>query len=468
MGIRTWRLRLWWKRALRRIWWRLQSEVPPLREFVYVDEVSIYSLMSSRVGALPTEFTETQTAATKLSNTASLGVERLPLTLAMSSAQEDSSSSSSQVIKKSTVQTTFREFYSYERPRLILTPSDVVNQGKRRPTLHDLRDLEAAADADLDSTWVVGTDSLQRGRLFEVDVKLSTNRLFKFSTIFSTLADIISDTPELFPGVLDAQFGTARSVNRVLNRLLVGLIPLEATVIDYFVIQGDAREYVVHASMLPEPALASMPTRPLIVAGVTEQGLYWRDIRRILFAERTFRIFGRIAETGLVETWRPVKLAEVLTDAVPNLTRDLDQGARTALAAFGTTDSPNNSAGDEEERVEQALGIYAERLGREVGAKNNASVLPVWPRPLEGYGSMVDINSRRAAFAPVTDWYAENYDTTALGANRVAQLRTEALAEAGFDERGRLVPVGEVDMPQPPNSDNASLLLESEIVAIYW
>ena len=448
--------------------WGLQSDPPPLREFVYVDEVSVYSLISSRVGALPTEFTETQTSATKFSNTTSLGVERMPLRGSFGSTQEDSQSSSSQVIKKSTIQTTFREFHWYEQPRMVLLPSESVLKSKGRPRLVEVSDLGKAARGQLSSTWVVSTEEFERGRLFEVDVSLSTNNLFKFSTIFSTLSDIIMETPELFPGVLDAQFKTATAVNRVLNRLLVGLIPIEARVVDYFVARiGPEEAYVVHRSVLNEPALRRVSITPLTVAGVTEQGLYWRDIRRILFAERTFRVLGRIAEAGLVETWRPVKLAEVLAEAVPTLTHDLNESANLGLASFGTNPSRNEEV-DEQHQVEESLRIYGKLLKQELALADDDALAPSLPRPVGGYGSMADVTNRREVFSLVTDWYRANYDMDQVSPDRIAAMRSEALKRAGFDERGKLIPPTGVSESHDSRQSEAPLLLESEIVAIYW
>ena len=71
--IRRWRagIRLYTRRRITRLklaWWSWrrwraagQNRHTPLREFVYLDEVSVYSLIASRLGPIAAEFSETQT-----------------------------------------------------------------------------------------------------------------------------------------------------------------------------------------------------------------------------------------------------------------------------------------------------------------------------------------------------------------------------------------------------------------------
>jgi hypothetical protein len=49
MQFRQWRRR-----------WAAKNEKGMLREFVYLDEVSVYSLIASRLGPIAAEFTDTQ------------------------------------------------------------------------------------------------------------------------------------------------------------------------------------------------------------------------------------------------------------------------------------------------------------------------------------------------------------------------------------------------------------------------
>lgn len=57
LGLRE-RIRRWRRRRAAR-----KERSTPLREFVYLDEVSVFSLLASRVGAIAAEFTATESTS---------------------------------------------------------------------------------------------------------------------------------------------------------------------------------------------------------------------------------------------------------------------------------------------------------------------------------------------------------------------------------------------------------------------
>jgi len=72
--------------------------------------------------------------------------------------------------------------------------------------------------------------------------------------------------------------------------------------------------------------------QPLYLVGVTEQGCYWRDVRRVLFSASRFTMLCRVARDGLWDNWEPVKLTEVLKEVVPTFPDLLADVGRTGLA----------------------------------------------------------------------------------------------------------------------------------------
>ena len=65
------RLRVWFRQWRRKR--ASKGQKTPLREFVYLDEVSVYSLNASRLGSIAAEFTETQTVSLRDEIGSSLG-----------------------------------------------------------------------------------------------------------------------------------------------------------------------------------------------------------------------------------------------------------------------------------------------------------------------------------------------------------------------------------------------------------
>jgi hypothetical protein len=428
---------------------------------VYVDEVSVYSLMASRIGALPSEFTESQQVAFKDTSQASLGTgEKSQLKLLMGTSSERSQMNSLQVVKKSSIQTTFRELYSTERDRLLLMPtSDFLDA--RIPDIRTIGDLVDLSRSRIGDTWAVPVESLTRGGLVELEVRLATDDLYRLSAIFSTLSDIISETPSVFPGVVNSAFREAVAINRVLDRLMAGLIPLKARTVDYSVVHLNEGDFVVHNGLLNQPALKSKAAEPLTLVGVTEAGLYWRDVRRVLFSDETFRVFGRLSADGIRDSWRPVKLTELLAEAVPNLSADLAQSARSGLAAFGSTASSEASA--DVDAPKQCLIQFANLVAVEAKTSVDAEMARKLDEILISVDEFKDRELRNSALDAAV--VVVTGDADQINRERIAELREVALEVSGFDFTGSLVqkPVDDLKW----NSSRESLI-EAEFVAVYW
>jgi hypothetical protein len=93
-------------RRLRRIR-AAKADATPLREFVYLDEVSVYSLLASRQGALPSEYTHTQTRSATGGMSSSAGATGGIAKVGMSAKSEFTQSESTQVLRKSSVQAAY-------------------------------------------------------------------------------------------------------------------------------------------------------------------------------------------------------------------------------------------------------------------------------------------------------------------------------------------------------------------------
>src|SRR5262245_4561058 len=105
MTVRGW---LRGRRQHRRLRKAERSERGSLREFVYLDEVSVYSLRASQVGLIVTELTDTQATSLQSEVSSGLGVSG-PLKAEIGSKIHESESRSSQVLRKAIIQTTFSD-----------------------------------------------------------------------------------------------------------------------------------------------------------------------------------------------------------------------------------------------------------------------------------------------------------------------------------------------------------------------
>ncbi|MEV6299824.1 hypothetical protein AB0M02_10515 [Actinoplanes sp. NPDC051861] len=434
-----------------------RSTSASLREFVYLDEVSVYSLLASRQGALAAEYTDVKTNASRneLAGKVSGGV---PVAKAeVSSKLEETLTLSTQTLRKSTIQAAFKEFYEGEEGRLTMRPLD---RDSRPPDVESIDDLSAA---DLQE-WVHNAEDFARGDLIEVEVELETDRLFRVSSIMSALGGIFADNPTIFPDPMQSRVSQLSAINRILETLLVGLIPIECKAVDYQVLEVDGQDLIVHKAVLAQlPESVKDGSRPLIVVGVTEERLFWKDIRRVLFSSSRFRALCRLNHTGLRDSWVPVKLINVLGDVVPGLDLKLDSLSRSAFDGSSRSDL---SESESLQQVGSVLNAYRNLLcahhGLDPATEPSAIASEVALKYHHEFGRY---DARMAAFKAIAEEFSSKAgaDVDPLVA---AHLRGLALSEAFLHPDGS--PVSLPIRPAKTIEKENRLLVDTEIVAIYW
>jgi len=317
-----------------------------VREFVYLDEVSLTSLLSSISPGLKDTISEGEERVRTTEDTTTLGfsVPGGPKVDGKSRFQT-ANSSSIHTSRKSTVQTWFGELH--ENDDLFLL------KARYRDRIRDRRvEQPLASERAPEAHETVLAERFERGELIELRVKLSADPILHFDTIMREVAQMMGENPRLF-GVDPSVLEQASILNELLERLLTGLVPIRAQVRDYVVAIEDGAEVLVpRASELA----SDTETRELQVVGVTELDAYWRDIRRVLFSDAEYTMLCRVARTGLQEDWTPVKLADLLKPLEPNLA---DQLNSLSLDLFHR--GSKSADADEPPAFANILRRYAER-----------------------------------------------------------------------------------------------------------
>jgi hypothetical protein len=449
----TWRLvpRRWRRRSRQK-----RSRANELREFVYLDEISVYSLLASRSGPVATDFTETETNS--LRGEASGGVT-LGAGLAKAETQalvEASQGTSSQVVRKSSAQTRFKQLLDDEQEALILraTPrGDVphIEAGQQPGNIPPM----AATD------WVLDHELLQRGRLVEIEVELEADEVYKVSETVAAILEIVERDPDLFGISHGAGLREGVALSRLLEQLLVGLVPIRARAAHYRVVPNFGRPLVVHERVLE--GLSEPPcSEPLYVVGVADAGLFWKDVRRILFAGNQYLAMCRIAHDGLITDWSPIKLADVLATVSPDIAAQLGDVGRGLLPALQGATTPDEGKAVGHHKLNATIISYAAELAAAYETTVTESELwtaqllvpPTIPLP-------TTTEQRRQVFKPVTTFVGEKAGTT-VDPMLAAQMRGVAQMEAEAEPALTPASVSE-DAPE-----TVDFFLDVEFIALYW
>jgi hypothetical protein len=438
----------------------LHPELPaptgPLREFVYLDEVSVISLIASRRGAVPEAVTRSESARDSAEINSRIAANAAIAKAEIGSKLAAETTKGVTIVAKSVVQTTFKDLREIESDRLTLTvPTDGV-----RPKVDSLDEIVRLLDTDKGRGWVVEPSSIRRGDPVEVEVELDADPLFRVGTAISEGLVLLGDVRE-YAGVSAQEMVEMNRLSKVLERLLAGLVPLRGRLVDYRVVDHGGSELIVHRSLVETLDLRA---RDLTVVGVASRDLFWKDLRRVLFSGARYTVFARMARPGLQQHWNPVKLAEAMSEIAPGLEDQLQQLVVHIQGAIRSGARAANPSGSREAMMRKALTLYAQDAAALMDAAASTCELEeaglLDEAQLARHG---DVESRREAFAAVTE-HLRGQIGLRLSAQQAHDLRWQAVQRAGLVEG--------VEHTEDPDAGVATQadqwLLEVEPVAIYW
>ena len=437
----------------------------PLREFVYLDEVSVYSLLASRKGGIATEFTESQTATLNSNVGGEIGIGFAGAKASLESSRRSSHVQASQLLRKAVIQTSFKELYEIERASLAMKPLEA----DKVPEVSEISELEERFSTLANERWIVDPDAMRRGELLEVEVELEADPIFRMASVITTIQELMEDNELLFGHEMTAQLPQMRSVAQLLEGLLFGLVPIRARLVSYRSASIGGREVLVHLSVLEQlPPGQKLETRPTFVVGVAQQDLFWKDIRQILFSRARHTTFCRLETSGLADRWNPVKVADVLAGIIPRfdeMMKDFNEQVGVAMSqvpdASPVVGHPSHPETDVKRTyVELLLEHHGQALTPDVLNELTSTTFP-------GDDWLRSVDSRRPVFNELTQRVDETLGSET--SREVAyQLRSAAMEKVSID--------GMLAVQMHSGSEDESGLgrnreekvLEAEIIAVYW
>ena len=440
-----------------------------LREFVYLDDVSVYSILASRTGGITTQFTESQRASVTSDTGGSGGIGLGATRVTMDAKSRSVDARNSEVLSKAVIQTNFKELYELERDTLAVK---VLDSGAAPESVR-VCDLKRMLDQGNErNAWVIDPESLSRGDLIEVELALEADPIFHMVSVFSTVMGVFEDNEHLLGYDVAAQLPQVASLVRVLEGLLAGLVPVRGRLVQYkYATIGD-QDALIHQKVIDQMAIDDLaPLRSAYVVGVAERGLFWKDVRRVLFSGAEYTAFCRVATEGVAKTWHPVKVANVLRGIVPNfdeLMVDLSEMARTTIGDRG--DSRGRKSNGNQQASKKIVLAYAESMadhfGQPLTSEARDMIGRAIPDTVDWLGS---VDEKRSVFTTVTEIVED-----VLGAKggvdgetrfkfRNAALNAAGLSGVVSETADGVSRSGE---RLPANSD--VVFLDTEIIAIYW
>lgn len=433
---------------------RRQKEVGQfqLREFIYLDEVSLQSLLVSLHG----ELTEKKSITDSTSNTRNVGGNidtnnLAPLKLGFTAQYQSGKSSATQTETKATVQSWFRELY--ETPNILGV----------QPLEDDAQTITVKSSADIipgdHPNYCIRSSELQRGTLVELKVALATDPYFNVVTSISEFFKLSENISDL------NGYSEIKWQIELLQQLLAGLIPIKAEILNYHALKVGDDTYLVHEDKVKVTEVSSSKIKVNLV-GVTELSAYWKDIRRVLFSNQEFRILCRISRPGLVQDWNPIKLLDLFGNFIPqkeihNLKETLKLLSYNVDAA-STAETDNDANSKMRLALEEYIKSSCKHARREIGRDEVKGIID---KALKGNLNEGATGDRKVLYEKV-DGELASLDIDVPSDIRVT-LREGSNKKAGLSHRLFTSAPSETKKVEE-KSVAEELFIEAEIIAIYW
>lgn len=432
------------------IWNRKRNEPRDRhREFVYLDEVSVVSLLAGLQGEIKDAVTDTLSRTEDHHLGGTLGAAKAGASV--ESRLGTSRTSTNEVVRRAVIQSTFRDLWRRDVGVLL---HDISGTKRRfRKTIHSYRDLENALPRLKKAKMAVPLSDIHRGDIVEMDVKVEADQFFKIITMGTTFLDLMNGRENLF-GVSAADVREVAPMIEVLRELLVGLVPMRGLATSHSVVEVAGEQVAIATELLGNEVRGG--ARPLELVGFAESDSFWRDLRRTLFLGSTFTVYARAEGPILSSPWSPIKIADLLESLSPDLRDEVVLPLQQLdLGNTRLVEAPEARATAQFQLENFAAALQAASGTTPDAASVNEAVATAIP----ALASATSIEERRRAFEPVAQAVAGE------DANRDLLLTTRS---DWIDRLPTSVPNTSPPPHQQPKPEVSPVQLEVGFVALYW
>lgn len=442
----------------------------PLREFVYLDDVSVDSLVASVKGGVLEQITQTSGSEVQSELGATIGATSPVSTAEVRSRVQTTVSDGLQTLRRAGIQARFRELHQIVEDRRVLRArgdDDVL------PEVVSMSDVRTLADTIAGAQWVVRVGSLGRGDVVEVDVELGPEPLFHLVSAMSQILDLWPEDPEALGLDELPDLGQAQGILKMLSVMLGGLVPIRSLAIDFDVVDLDGEPWLVHHNVLEQlPSECVRNRRPLAVVGVASQDRFWKDQRRVVFAGARYRVLARLVADGTSDSWTPVKMVDTFKAFVPGFSEALGEATRQGQKLLAGPQAPaaqppgptHPAPVDSGSSARALIETYGQMLGDRMGATVTVEALVEAGLTAAVGGGLPSLADSAALLDPVTAFVAGRSD------GPVDLVVVSDTRLAAHQQVASLASASEAVTPalgQPVESAEPALL-EVEFVAVYW
>lgn len=413
--------------------WLAKDQFDDLREFVYLDEISVRSLLASTgEGGIVSETVDEEMRRRRSGS-------RAGGSLSIGPVSANSRVDTERERQNTTVETRNYDLIQSKFTRLYM--SDVV---EKKLSLHQI-----PIDGPVDEPFTgLPTSKLQRGDIIELRVNLSANLLFRLYQTIDYFADIFDDhidseTEEILE-LIDSSFG---------NR-----IPVIGKAVDYKVVEGDDKILKKSDHVGDEEH-----AEDLEVVTLLNLDSLWVDPIQTLFDNERFVIYCRIEDVD-VDRWYPLKVTRAINSLSPPTAQELNQQFRQGLEEARSqlsemqnfSDWSTESAAQWGQEIQLYIEILEEEFSYYLSDGDKEQLLNETMENVELGDEVSQTARRKKILNECTDTFIGMSDVGPIDEETRQELRLKATRTA---QSRSVVNYG---------NDESGFRIEAKTVAIYW
>lgn len=418
--------------------WLANSQFDDLREFVYLDEISVRSLLASTgEGGIVSETVDEEVRRRRSGSSAGGSVSAGPASVNAKVSEESEH-------QRTTVET--RNYDLIQSKFTKLYKSDVV---EKKLSLDQIPDEDESVD---DPFSGLATTELARGDVVELRVNISANLLFRLYRTIDYFA-------EAFENQVDSE---TEEMLELIGSSLGNRIPVVGKAVDYKVVEKEDEKKIKCSAELGNDEAED--AEDLEVVTLLNLDSLWVDPIQTLFNNDRFVVYCRVEDVD-IDRWYPLKVTRAINSlskpAAENLNQEFERGlqeVRRQLSEFQNfTDWSTDSIAQWSQDIQQYTKSLEEEYGQDVSEDEQEQLIIEAMRAVDVGDEVSQTAQRKKIFDAYTDSFIEMFDLDPIGVEKRQQLRSDTPA------------TGEV-INQNDKLDGSSNVfrIEAKTVAMYW
>jgi len=414
-----------------------KNQFDDLREFVYLDEISVRSLLASTgEGGIVSETVDEEMRRRRSGSSVGGSVSAGPASV------------NAKVSEESEQQETRIETRNYDLIQSKFTRLYKSNVVEKKLSLDQIPTEDGSAEEPFPGLAV---SDLSRGDVVELRVNLRANLLFRLYRTIDYFADsfeeqIDSETEEML---------------ELIGSSLGNRIPVVGQAVDYKVVGEDEEKTIKRSDQLDSDE--EEKAEDLEVVTLLNLDSLWVDPIQTLFNNDRFVIYCRVEDVD-IERWYPLKVTRAINSlskpAAKNLNQEFRRGLEETRSQLSELQNFTDWSNDSAMQWNQDIQRYSESLEDEYGqsvSEDELEQLILETMATVDLGDEVSQTAqRKRVLNAYTDAFIEMFDLDPIDTEKRQELRPDSTDST---QSGGVV--------SSTNEENA-FRIEANTVALYW